>query len=195
MSVLVFGLAVFLVVHSYTMRREARAVAIEMIGEGGYRIAYSIGSLVGLGMIVVGFGMYRANDWIDVWYPPVFTRHLALVLTLPVFVLLAAAYLPGRIKAVAKHPMLLAVKIWAFAHLLANGDLGSMLLFGSFLIWAVIARIAAKRREETLPFAPAGSSATFGRNDAIAVAAGLALWAAFVFWLHPLLIGVAVWPS
>jgi uncharacterized membrane protein len=129
---------------------------------------------------------------VNVWYPPVWTNHLALLLNLPIFILLAATNSSGRIHAAVRHPMLLAVKIWATAHLLANGDLGSILLFGGFLIWAVLARISLKRREGVkLPVAPAG----FTQRDWIAIGAGLVLWFVFARWLHPLLIGVAVWPG
>ncbi|RZK81417.1 MAG: NnrU family protein, partial [Methylobacterium sp.] len=115
------------------------------------------------------------------------------------FIVLASAYLPGHIRAKAKHPMLLAVKIWATAHLLANGDLGSILLFGSFLAWAVIARISAKRRALTAGQVVAqhgGAAAPAGwRNDAIAVVVGVVAWFVFGKYLHPILIGVYAWPG
>ena len=196
MLILILGLIIFLGTHVFTMRREARAAAIARLGEGPYKGLYSLISLLGLVLIVWGFGRYRANDWIDVWYPPVFTRHLALLLVWAAFVCLAAAYLPGRIKRALKHPMLAGVKIWALAHLLANGDLGSILLFGSILAWAVMARISVKRRRDEVrdhggPVAePAG-----WRNDILALAIGTILWFAFARWLHPLLIGVPVLPG
>jgi uncharacterized membrane protein len=196
MLILILGLIIFLGTHVFTMRREARAAAIARLGEGPYKGLYSLISLLGLVLIVWGFGRYRANDWIDVWYPPVFTRHLALLLVWAAFVCLAAAYLPGRIKRTLKHPMLAGVKIWALAHLLANGDLGSILLFGSILAWAVMARISVKRRRDEVrdhggPVAePAG-----WRNDILALAIGTILWFAFARWLHPLLIGVPVLPG
>jgi uncharacterized membrane protein len=196
MLILILGLIIFLGTHVFTMRREARAAAIARLGEGPYKGLYSLISLLGLVLIVWGFGRYRANDWIDVWYPPVFTRHLALLLVWAAFVCLAAAYLPGRIKRTLKHPMLAGVKIWALAHLLANGDLGSILLFGSILAWAVLARISVKRRRDEVrdhggPVAePAG-----WRNDILALAIGTILWFAFARWLHPLLIGVPVLPG
>jgi uncharacterized membrane protein len=122
----------------------------------------------------------------------VWTKHLALLLTLPIFVLLAATNSGGRIHAAVKHPMLLAVKIWATAHLISNGDLGGILLFGGFLAWAVMARISLKRRAGvTLPVAPGG----FTTRDWTAIGAGLVLWFVFARWLHPWLIGVAVWPG
>lgn len=173
------------------MARGHRAAMIGRYGQNAYRALHSLGSILGLGLMVYGFGVYRATGWIDVWQPPLWTRHLALTLTLPVFVLLAATVLPGWIKAMAKHPTLLAVKIWATAHLLANGDLGSILLFGSFLAWAVMARISMKGRPEEQAGGPAPA---FGRNDLVALALGLAGYAAMVVWLHPWLIGVRVLP-
>src|SRR6478752_7280144 len=141
MTLLILG------VHAFTMARGPRARLRERLGEGPYKALYSLVALVGIVLIAVGFGRYRAAGYIPVWDPPLWTRHLALLLVWFAFVAFAAAYLPGRIKRILKHPMLTAVKVWAFAHLLANGDLGSILLFGSFLVWAVLARISAKRRD------------------------------------------------
>lgn len=191
---LLAGLVLFLGTHAFTMRRGPRGAFVATFGEGPYKIAYSLASLTGFALIVWGFGVYRAAGYDPVWDPPVWTRHLALLLNLPIFVLLAAAYLPGRIKATAKHPMLLAVKVWATGHLLANGDLGSILLFGSFLAWAVMARIAAKRRgADPAPLPPGTPALT--RNDLIAIGVGLAAYVAMILWLHPLLIGVSVLPG
>lgn len=190
MTMLVLGLLIFLGGHALTMAQGARAALISMIGEGAYKLAYSIASTVGLVLIIWGFAAYRANGYIPVWEPPKALTHLALLLNLPIFILLASVYLPGRIKAMAKHPMLLAVKMWATAHLLANGDLGSILLFGSFLVWAVTARISAKNRSEAMPGSPL--AAPSARNDILAVLIGLAAYAAMAFWLHPILIGVPV---
>jgi uncharacterized membrane protein len=189
MLVLVLGLAIFLGTHLFTTQRRSRAALIERMGEGPFKLAYSVLSLFGLILLVIGYGQARETGPVALWDPPSGLRHVALLLNLPIFVLIAAAYLPGRIKAATKHPMLLAVKLWALAHLLANGDLASILLFGSFLAWAVLARIAAKRREavEGRPERP-GSA----RNDALAVAIGLILYGVTVTWLHPLLIGVPV---
>ena len=195
MAILVLGLVLFLGMHAFTMVRGPRARLVARLGEGAYKGLYSLVSVLGIVLVAVGYGRYRANDWIDVWYPPVWTRHLALTLVLLAFICVAAAYLPGNLKRRLKHPMLLGVKIWATAHLLANGDLGSILLFGSVLAWAVMARISAKRRDEVQAHggeavAPAGL-----RNDALAVVVGAAAWFVFAYWLHPLLIGVAVWPA
>jgi uncharacterized membrane protein len=196
MALLILGLVVFIGSHAFTIARGPRAALIGRLGEGPYKGLYSLVSILGVVLIAYGFGQYRATSWVDVWSPPVWTRHLALLLVWVAFVLLAAAYLPGRIKSGAKHPMLAAVKIWALAHLLANGDLGSMILFGSLLAWAVVARIAVKRRRDEVrdhagPAAPPAGA----RNDILAVAIGTAAFLIFAIWLHPVLIGVTVWPG
>ncbi|MEZ0170499.1 NnrU family protein [Microvirga sp. TS319] len=193
MTLLVLGLILFLGTHSFSMARHRRAALIGRIGEGPFKGLYSLLSLAGIVLIAIGYGHYRANGYIPVWDPPVWTRHLALPLVLIAFICVAAAYLPGHIKHRLKHPMLAGVKIWAFAHLLANGDLGSILLFGSVLAWAVMARISAKRRDVAAEHG--GTAAPAGwRNDILAVVIGAAVYAAFVLWLHQLLIGVPVLP-
>ncbi len=194
MPLLVTGLVLFIGVHVVTMLRELRASLIARLGEGGYKGLYSLVSFAGLIAIVWGYAQYRAGGYIPVWEPPRWARHLAWTLMLPVFPLLIAAYAPGRIKAAMKHPMLVAVKLWALAHLLANGDLGSILLFGSLLAWAVADRISLKRRTEQSEVvrAQAPDAATAIRNDLIAVGGGLALYAAVLLWLHPILFGVSV---
>ncbi len=140
-------------------------------------------------LIVVGYGMAR-RDPVVLYTPPAALRHLALVVMLPVFPLLFAAYLPGRIRAAAKHPFLLAVKIWAFAHLLANGTLADVLLFGAFLAWAVADRISVKRRPAAqtheVPSAPARST-----NDAVALVGGLVVYAVLLLWAHRWIVGVS----
>ena len=132
--------------------RPQRAALIARIGEGPYKVAYSLVSLVGIVLIGYGFARYRAAGMIDVWDPPRWLRHVNNLLLWPAFVCIAAAYIPGDIKRVLKHPMLVGIKLWAFGHLLANGDLGSIILFGSFLAWAVYDRITLKRRTD--PGAP-----------------------------------------
>lgn len=196
MLVLVLGLVLFLGTHLFTINRSARAAAIARLGEGPYKGVYSLLSLAGIVLIAVGFGQYRAGQWIDVWYPPVWTRHLALLLVWASFVFFTAAYLPGRIKSALKHPMLAGVKVWALSHLIANGDLGSILLFGSILAWAVVARISVKRRPDEVRDHAGPVAAPAGwRNDALAVAIGTVAWFVFARWLHPILIGVSVWPG
>jgi uncharacterized membrane protein len=192
-TLLVLGLVLFLGTHAFSMARSNRAAAVARIGEGPYKGLYSLLSLAGIVLVSIGYGQYRAGGYIPVWDPPVWTRHLALLLVLVAFICFVAAYLPGHIKARLKHPMLAGVKIWALAHLLANGDLGSILLFGSFLVWGVAARISVKRRDVAAQHG--GTAAPAGiRNDVLAVAIGTAVYVAFVFWLHPWLIGVPVLP-
>ena len=194
MAILILGLIVFIGSHAFTMAREARARAIARLGEGPYRGLYSLVSVVGVVLIVWGFGSYRAGGYIQVWNPPVWTRHLALPLVWLAFVAMVAAYVPGRIKRALKHPMLAGVKIWALAHLLANGDLGSIILFGSLLAWAVVARIAAKRRDEVRDHAGPVAEPAGWRNDVLAIVIGTAAYLVFLIWLHPLLIGVPALP-
>jgi len=196
MAILILGLVLFLGTHAFTMLRRPRADMIGRLGENRYKIGYTVLSILGLVLMIYGFGRYRAEGMIPVWDPPVWTRHLALTLTLFAFISLAAmGPRPSHIQAAVKHPMLLAIKIWATAHLLANGDLGSVLLFGGFLAWAVAARISLKRRADEparkLPKpAPAGWT-----RDIVAVVAGTAVWFLFARFLHPILIGVAAWPG
>ena len=194
MIILILGLIIFIGAHSFTMARAPRAQAIARLGEGPYKGLYSLVSLLGLVLIIWGFGAYRGEGYIQVWNPPVWTRHLALLLVWPAFVAFAAAYLPGRIKGALKHPMLAGLKIWALAHLLANGDLGSMLLFAGLLAWALVTRISTKRRDEVLDHGGPAAAPAGWRNDILAVAIGTVIYLAFLFWLHPWLIGVPVLP-
>lgn len=187
MLILILGLVVFLGVHTISTLRDQRKALIGSLGENGYKVAYSVGSLIGLVLIVWGFGAYRASGYIPVWTPPRGMAHLVIPLVWIAFVALAAAYAPtGKIKSTLKHPMLVGVKTWALAHLLANGDLGSIILFGSLLAWAVYDRISVKRRGDQGP-----APASFGRGDWIAIGAGTALWL-FFFTFHNALIGVRV---
>lgn len=187
MALLVLGLVLFLGVHTFTTLRGARAAAIGRLGEGPYKGLYSLVSAAGLVLIFVGFGSYRSAGYIQVWNPPFAIFHpIALFLLWFAFVALAAAYSPpSRIKALLRHPMLAGVKAWALSHLLVNGDLGSILLFGGLLAWAVYDRISLKRRGDT-GAAPTGWS----KNDAIVVVIGTLAYIA-MFWLHDTLIGVA----
>jgi uncharacterized membrane protein len=187
MSLLIVGLVLFLGVHSVGIVAPAlRAGATRRLGEGAWKGSYALVSLVGFVLIIYGFGLARQAPVI-LYSPPTWLRHVALVLMLPVFPLALAAYLPGRIKTAAKHPLLAAVKFWAFAHLLANGSLADVLLFGGFLAWAVMDRISLKRRsEQALRTAPPGPW-----NDAIAVVLGLAVYALVIGWAHLRLFGVS----
>lgn len=187
--VMIAGLVLFLGAHTFTTQRDARARMIASMGEGTYKIVYSLVSAAGLALIVWGFARYRATGWIDVWHPPVAMKHVAATLMLPAVILVAASYIRGRIYTTLKHPMLAGVKLWATAHLLANGDLGSIILFGSFLAWAVFDRISLKRRGDAGgPPIPVGGMT----NDLIAVAVGFVGYLALAFAFHPAVIGVPV---
>src|ERR1700676_5160016 len=186
MLLLIIGLVLFLGVHSVAILAPAwRVRSIHRLGERAWKGLYALVSLIGFILICYGFGLARQAP-VFLYSPPTWLRHAALILMLPVFPLLIAAYLPGRIKTAAKHPMLAAVKFWAFAHLLANGMLADVLLFGGFLAWAVLDRISLKKRPQNLRAAPPGRF-----NDAIAVIAGLALYALFIGWAHARLFGVS----
>jgi uncharacterized membrane protein len=189
LSVMILGLVLFLGVHTFTTRREARARLIAAWGEGGYKIGYALASLAGLALIIWGFAHYRATGLWEVWTPPKALKHLAVALMLPAVIMVVAAYLRGRIYTTLKHPMLSGVKLWAAAHLLANGDLGGIILFGSFLGWAVYDRISLKRRTDAGgPPIPVGGVG----NDLIAVAVGIVAYLALAFAFHPVVIGVPV---
>ena len=187
MTPLIAGLVVFFALHTLTTMRDTRARLMNRIGEGPYKGLYSLLSLAGLVLIVWGFARYRNDGYIPVWDPPAWLHPIALVLNWLGFVALAAAYSPaGKIKGLLHHPMLVGVKAWALAHLLVNGDLGSIVLFGAFLAWAGYDRIAVKRRGD------AGAPASdFSTGDALALVIGSAAYAA-MFWLHPLVIGVPI---
>jgi uncharacterized membrane protein len=188
MIVLVLGLVLFLGAHSVRVFADDwRAAQLAARGEGLWKGAYSLLSLVGLVLIVHGYGLARAAP-VELWNPPVWTRHLASLLTLAAFVLLAAAYVPRtRIKSAVGHPMVLGVKVWAFAHLLSNGRLADLVLFGAFLVWAIVLYGASRRRDRRQGTRYVAGPAS---RDAIAVVVGVVAWAAFAFWLHGALIGV-----
>jgi uncharacterized membrane protein len=186
---MILGLVLFLGAHTLTTQRELRARLIGSMGEGGYKAGYAVVSLVGLALIVWGFAHYRAAGLWPVWSPPRALKHLNTALMLPAVILVVAAYVRGRIYTAVKHPMLSGVKLWAFGHLLANGDLGGIVLFGSFLGWAVFDRISLKRRADTGgPPIPVGGTT----NDLIAVAVGIVAYLALAFAFHPVVIGVPV---
>ena len=186
---MILGLVLFFGVHTLTTQREVRARVIVAAGEGGYKIGYALVSVMGLALIIWGFARYRATGWIDVWYPPVAFKHITVALMLPAVILVVASYIRGRIYTTLKHPMLTGVKLWAASHLLANGDLGSIILFGSFLGWAVFDRISLKHRTDGgAPPIPVGGPG----NDLIAVAVGLVAYLALAFAFHPVVIGVPV---
>ena len=186
---MILGLALFLGVHTLTTQRDLRGRFVASMGEGGYKGFYALVSFAGLGLIVWGFAAYRSAGMIDVWNPPAAFKHITEALMLPAVILVVASYIRGRLYTALKHPMLAGVKLWAAAHLLANGDLGSIILFGSFLGWAVFDRISLKHRADAgAPPIPVGGSG----NDLIAVAVGIVAYLALGFVFHPVVIGVPV---
>jgi len=186
MTWLIVGLVLFLGIHSVSIVvPQWRDAQVALRGEKAWKGVYSVLAIAGFVLLIVGYGIARETPLV-LYSPPTWMRHVALLLLLPVFPLLIAAYLPGRIKAVTKHPMLASVKLWAFAHLLANGMLADVLLFGGFLVWAVADRISLKRRPpRPVPGAPPSRA-----NDVIAVAGGLVIYGLFVGGLHQWLVGV-----
>jgi uncharacterized membrane protein len=190
MTLLLLGIVIFLGMHLVRVVAPGlRASVIERQGKSAWMGAYAAISLIGLGLIIYGFGEARAVTGM-LYDPPVLLKHIALLLMLLAFICLAAGFLPaGRIAVALKHPQILSIKIWALAHLLANGETRSVLLFGSFLAWAVILRISLKRRqragEKVLPVFRSAS------NDLLAVVIGVVVYGLFVWKLHEWLIGVA----
>jgi uncharacterized membrane protein len=186
MTLLILGLAVFLGIHSVSIvAPAARDRCVAVLGANAWRGIYSLISLAGFVLLVYGYGLARQSPTV-LYVAPLWLRHLAIVLMVPVFPLLIAAYMPGRIKSAVKHPMLVAVKTWALAHLLANGMLADVLLFGGFLAWAVADRISLKRRVAR----PVAGAPPSRWNDVIAVVAGLAIYALVLCCLHRLLTGI-----
>ena len=186
MSLLIAGLVIFLGVHSVSIFAPAwRDSMSARLGEQPWKILYGVASLIGFVLIVKGYGLAR-QDPVFLYNPPFWMRHVSALLMLPVFPLLLATYFPGRIKAAVKHPMLTATKAWALAHLLANGTLADVLLFGGFLVWAVADRISVGKR----PPRPVKGAPASGLNDLIVIVGGLALYVVFTLWLHERWIGV-----
>lgn len=183
---LVIGLILFLGMHSISIvAAPTRDRLAEKMGPLVWRGIYSVVSIVGFMLIVHGYAVARMSP-VLIWQPPGFMSHITALLMVPVFVFLVAAYMPGKIQSTLKHPMLVALKLWAFAHLLANGTLADIVLFGSFLAWAVVDRISLKRRVQK----PMVALPKSGANDIIAVVVGLGLYVGFVLHLHVALIGV-----
>lgn len=193
MTLLLLGLLLFLGSHSIRIFAEGwRSATVACIGENRWKAIYSLVALAGFALLVWGYGNARMAP-VVLWTPPIFTRHLAALLTLPAFVLLTAAYVPGNaLKTKLRHPMILGVKLWAFAHLLANGNLADVLLFGSFLVWAMLDYRASRQRDRA---AAANGSDTAAKSGSLVatiatVIGGVIAWAAFAFWGHAVLIGV-----
>lgn len=189
MIYLIIGLILFLATHSARIfAEEGRAQLIAERGLLKYKIAYSIVSVIGLVLIVWGYGLAR-YDPVYIWFPPIWTKHLAALLTLPAFILLVATYAPpSKIKALVGHPMAAGVKLWALSHLIANGTLADVLLFGSFLVWSIAAFSSARRRDRAQGVAPVQGKLL---NDGIVLVAGGALWFIFARHLHAMLFGIA----
>jgi uncharacterized membrane protein len=189
LAILVVGLVVFLGAHAFVTCRAPRAAVIARIGEGPYKGLFALVAAIGLILIGYGFSVYRTTGWIDVWYPPRWTHYITQLLMWPASIFVVAAYIRGDLWRALKHPMLVGVKTWAVAHLISNGDLGSIVLFGSFLAWAVYDRITLKRRSDPgAPPIPVGGIT----NDLIAVAVGIVAYLALAFAFHPVVIGVPV---
>lgn len=188
MTFLVLGLVVFIGLHLIrSLAPQLRLSLIARLGDHGWRGLHSLIALAGLALMIYGFSLARLNP-VVIWVPPPFMKHIAFTLLLPVFPLLLAAYMPGYIRARLKHPMLTAIKFWALAHLLVNGTLAHIVLFGSFLAWAVVVRISAKRNPR--PQVGADLPPKLSR-DVIAVGLGLAIYVFFLLYGHLWLIGVS----
>lgn len=188
MVYLILGLVLFLGVHSVRIVADDwRTQTIARMGAGTFKGVYTVVSLLGFGLIIWGFSLAREVPTL-LWIPPAGMRHAAALFNVLAFVLLVAAYVPGNgIKARVHHPMILGVKTWAFAHLIANGNLAHLVLFGSFLAWAVVDFISCRRRDRAqgVVYAAGATGATV-----VTVLAGVAVSGVFAMWLHGLLIGV-----
>ncbi len=189
---LVIGLAIFFALHLLPTQPAVRAGFVDRFGETAYKGAFTALSLLGLAIIVYGYHKLQVNPGKNpvLWDPPTWTKHISFLLMIPAMIALVAAYVPSRIRTALKHPMLVAVKIWALSHLIANGDLGSLVLFGSFLAWAVFDRISLKRRAGGL--GPLGNAKGGLTGDIVAVGGGLALYTFMMLWGHQHLIGKAL---
>jgi uncharacterized membrane protein len=191
LAILILGLIIFLGSHVFVTFRDARERLIARLGRNGYRGLLSLVSLIGLAVIIKGYGDYRAHEWVDIWTPPAFMKHITVGLMLFAVIFITAFFVPTHIRAWIKHPMVTSVKTWALAHLLSNGDLGSIILFGAFLAWGGYARVAAKRRGDrgfTKP--PAGWT-----KDIAVVIAGVIIFLLLGYYFHPYVIGMPVFRS
>ena len=191
MTFLISGLVLFLGIHTIPMLPALRARISGAISPTGYQALFTAASIVGIVLIVLGYGEMQGQGRLtpEIYTPAIWLRHLTLLLMLPALILLVAAYVPSRIRTAVKHPMLAGVKLWAAAHLLANGDLATIILFGSFLVWAIVDRISVKRRNA---LGPLGKKTGGIKGDVIAVGVGTALYVFMVLWGHRWLIGVPV---
>lgn len=189
MTILLLGLVLFLGTHSLRIFAEGwRTAMFQRLGELRWKALFAAVSLVGLVLVVWGYGLARQNPVVLWPAPPTAMRHVAALLTLVAFVLVVATYVPGnQIKSRLRHPMILGVKVWALAHLVANNTLADLVLFGAFLVWAVLDFRSVRQRERTLATVPRAGTAS---RTAITVAIGVVAWAVFAFWLHARWIGV-----
>lgn len=197
MLILILGLILFYAIHAVPMSPDLRAGVVARFGEGAYKGVFSLVSLIAFVLIVVGYGKMQPELGSKnpiLWFPPEWMRHVAATLMLPSMILLVAAYTPSRIRTAVGHPMLAAVKVWAFAHLIANGDLASLVLFGSFLAYAVVDRISVKRRTGG-GRGPLGAARGTLAGDIVAVVGGLALYLGLLYFAHAWLFGVAPIPA
>lgn len=190
MTLLILGILLFLGIHTVPMAQGLRQGIHSATSPTIYKALFSLVSLAGLVLIVMGYGQMQGQGRLnpEIYTPPIWLRHLTLLLMWPSMILLVAANVPSRVRTMAKHPMLVGIKLWAFAHLLANGDLASLILFGSFLAWAVVDRISVKRRAA---LGPLGTKTGGLKGDLIAVVGGTALYLVLLLWAHKWLIGVA----
>ena len=189
MMLLIVGLALFLGVHILPTIPDVRDGLRSRFGDGTYKAVFSVLSLIGFAVVILGYHKMQLHPGKNpvLWDPPVWTRHIALLLMLPAMIFIVAANVPSRIRNAVKHPMLLSIKLWALAHLLANGDLASLLLFGSFLAYAIYDRISVKKRAA---LGPLGTKTGTAQGDMTAVAIGIAAYASMLLWGHGALIGV-----
>ncbi len=190
MVLLILGLVIFFASHALPMEQGIRTRLVNQFGENTYKGLFTLVSLVGLILIIWGYSLARQEPTV-IYDPPSWFRYITVLLMLPVFIMFLSTYLPGRIKATLKHPMILSIKLWALAHLFANGTLADLLLFGCFLIWAVGDLMSVKRRGATGPVAQMEGPP---RNDLIAIIGGLVLYVIFVFGVHQWLTGLPIIP-
>lgn len=190
MLLMLAGLLLFLLTHGFTAMREQRAAVIARMGEIPYKVVNGVLSLVAVLMIAYGFGEWRAEGAPQLWDPPVWTRHLALLLMVLASIMLVAGYSSGRIKATLKYPVLVSIKTWAVAHLLANGDAPTIVLALVILAWAVHARVSMKRRGPPVQRGPKGLA-----GDAFAIVGGIIIFLLLAYIFHPYVVGVPVMPG
>ncbi len=191
MTVLWAGLLVFLGVHALPIRQTLKEKIEASLGDNVYKILFSLISVIGLVLIIYGYGIARDNpsEYDPIYTPPTFLRHIALLLMLIAFISFVATYIPSKIKQKLKNPMLISIKVWALAHLLANGNLADVILFGCFLVWAVIAVISAKKRQKQKSVDVPQITPIY--NDILVILLGTGIYILFALWLHERLIGVA----